>query len=133
MAFLPGWSRTRCELLRVTQRERWVTRQSCRMKGLFVRWKAPVAHVRGIFSDGAGNRFPDMRESARELWRVLRAQTNHVMQHQYLAIGIRTRADTNRGNMQFARNFRAQLARNRFEHHGERAGRFHSTGIAPDL
>src|SRR3977135_1488509 len=97
---------------------------------LLVRREASLLDVAAIFGRRARDYFSDVRIAPREFRLVAEAQSQQIVDHQNLAIAIRSRANADRGNPQLGRNSRREFPGDRLENDSERPSRFHRARIS---
>src|ERR1700733_15049762 len=100
--------------LSVVPGEYFCTQLGGGMKGFRVGRKPSIANVRAILRDGARNLVREIRVPSRKLRRVVKRQAHEIVEHEHLAVAIRTGTDANRGDVQLFGDISGELARDGF-------------------
>ena len=101
-----------------------------RVIGLGVGRECAVADVVAIGPDGAGNDFADVGVLAREFRRRVEGEAEEIVRDEDLAVAIGAGADTDRRDLELARDLRGKFARDGFEDDCESARGFDGVRVA---
>src|SRR5258708_5476278 len=111
----------------------WLRLPPRRAVRLLIRWELPLLHIAAAFRGGLGDPLSHLRVAPREFRGVAEAHPHEVVEHEDLAVAVRPRADADRRNPQFCSDACGHLARNGFEHYGERARGLDGARVAQQL